>query len=207
MGPYSSTSSYRSNFQFPSKRKKEKKTKPKMEFRFCLILSLCLMANGLPKKTKTGAKLRALDNSDTKMERLDSMKAKQKRMKGESGASGVVPVRLINNGVNGGKHGRLEVFVNGVWGTVCNDYNIKDDNQPDNNVAQVVCRMLNFSGGRLVYGSDFGEFDGAPITVENLQCQGNEADISECRMTWFGKDPRTDLNDCHHGEDIGIECD
>merc|ERR1712126_725016 len=100
MGPYSSTSSYRSNFQFPSKRKKEKKTKPKMEFRFCLILSLCLMANGLPKKTKTGAKLRASDNSDTKMERLDSMEAKQKRMK--SGASGAFPVRLIKDGVVGG---------------------------------------------------------------------------------------------------------
>merc|ERR1712126_430706 len=84
---YSTTSSYRSNFQFPSKRKKEKKTKPEMEFRFCLILSLCLMANGLPKKTKTGAKLRAFDNFDTKMEHLDSMETKQKRMKRGSGAS------------------------------------------------------------------------------------------------------------------------
>merc|ERR1712189_10320 len=127
---YSTASSYRSTFQFPSKRKrKKKKTKPEMEFRFCLILSLCLMANGLPKKTKTGAKLRALDNSDTKMERLDSMEAKQKRMKRESGATGVFPVRLINNRVIGGKSGRLEVFVQGVWGTVCDDYNVADDNQ------------------------------------------------------------------------------
>merc|ERR1712168_817042 len=140
--PYSTASSYRSNFQFPSKRKKEKKTKPKMEFRFCLILSLCLMANGLPKKMKTGAKLRASDNSDTKMEHLDSMEAKQKRMKVDSGASGVVPVHLINNGVIGGKSGRLEVFVNGVWGTVCDDYSAETLDQLDNNVAFVVCRML-----------------------------------------------------------------
>merc|ERR1712126_158811 len=199
MGPYSSTSSYRSNFQFPSKRKKEKKTKPKMEFRFCLILSLCLMANGLPKKTKRGAKLRALDNSDTKMERLDSMEVKQKRMKAESGTSGAFPVRLINNGVIGGKSGRLEVFIGGVWGTVCDDYNVKNDNQPDNNVALVVCRILGLSGGRTINNSgdqygEYGEFNVAPIAVENLHCQGNEADISECRMTWFGTYPGS--NDC-----------
>merc|ERR1712002_93491 len=107
------------HFSISVETKKIKKTKHKMVFRFCLILSLCLMANGLPKKTKTGAKLRALDNSDTKMERLDSMEAKQKRMK--SGASGAFPVRLIKDGVVGGKSGRLEVFIGGVWGTVCDD--------------------------------------------------------------------------------------
>merc|ERR1712126_11535 len=205
MGPYSSTSSYRSNFQFPSKRKKEKKTKPKMEFRFCLILSLCLMANGLPKKTKRGAKLRALDNSDTKMERLDSMEVKQKRMKAESGTSGAFPVRLIKDGVVGGKSGRLEVFIGGVWGTVCDDYTTLDDGgQPDDNVAFVVCRMLGLSGGRTINYSynEFGNFDADPISVENLHCNGNEADISQCRMTWFGTDhtePNT-LNDCSHNE-------
>merc|ERR1719445_102214 len=145
------------------------------------------------------------------MERLDSMETKQKRMKVESGASGVCPVRLINNGVTAGNSGRLEVFINGVWGTVCDDYNLDDDNQPDNNVALVVCRMLGLSGGRLVDSNGrFGEFNADPITVENLQCNGNEADITECRYTWFGTDPRAKrdvLQDCGHGEDIGIECD
>merc|ERR1712002_948436 len=127
------------HFSISVETKKKKKTKPEMEFRFCLILSLCLMANGLPKKTKTGEKLRASDSFDTKMERLDSMETKQKRMKAESGASGVFPVRLINNGVIGGKSGRLEVFVQGVWGTVCDDYANTDTAQHDDNVAQVVC--------------------------------------------------------------------
>merc|ERR1712121_112114 len=116
----STTSTWVSIFSISVETKK-KETKPEMEFRFCLILSLCLMANGVPKKTKTGAKLRASDNFETKMERLDSMEVKQKRMKLDS-ARAPFPVRLINNGVVNVKSGLLEIFVNGEWGTVCDDY-------------------------------------------------------------------------------------
>merc|ERR1712133_118730 len=87
---------------------------------------------------------------------VETKKKKQKRMKRGSGASGVCPVRLISNdGVIGGKSGRLEVFVNGVWGTVCNDYSTENDpydrDQHDDSVALVVCRMLGLSGGRTIF--------------------------------------------------------
>merc|ERR1712121_156324 len=198
----STTSTWVSIFSISVETKK-KETKPEMEFRFCLILSLCLMANGVPKKTKTGAKLRASDNFETKMERLDSMEVKQKRMKLDS-ARAPFPVRLINNGVVNVKSGLLEIFVNGAWGTVCNDYGDGSD-QHDNNVALVVCRMLGLSGGRTINlgGDQFGWLEGEPILVENLQCSGDEIDVSECRMTWFEKGS----TNCVHGEDIGIECD
>merc|ERR1711931_260599 len=169
------------HFSISVETKKKKKTKPEMEFRFCLILSLCLMASGLPKKTKTGAKLRA------KMERLDSMEVKQKRMKSDSA---YFPVRLINNGVVDAKSGLLEVFIDGQWGTVCDDYDRHNHNQPNNNVGLVVCHMLGLSGGQVVNYSNgqFGHFDADPIKVENLHCEGDEANLSECRMTWGGRD-------------------
>lgn len=44
-------------------------------------------------------------------------------------------IRLVNG--NDPYEGRLEVFHNGQWGTVCDD-------GFDNTEADVICRMLNY---------------------------------------------------------------
>ncbi len=46
-------------------------------------------------------------------------------------------VRLVGSGLN--SRGRLEVAVNGTWGTVC-----KDDFEDDNAAATVACHMLGY---------------------------------------------------------------
>merc|ERR1712168_558672 len=181
----------------PSKRK----IKFKMEFRFFFILSLGLMANGLPTKTKTGAELRASDYFDTTNLRSGDQSANP---------NVTFPVRLIHgaSGIVGGKSGRLEVHISGQWGTVCDDYFPNGDpfgNQPNNNVALVVCRMLGFAGGQVVIQAEtqFGKFDSDPMTVTGIHCNGDEVDISQCRMTWFGHD----WTYCRKYEDLGIICD
>merc|ERR1712121_617645 len=175
--------------------------KNEMEFRLCLILSLCLMANGLPNETKTGAQLRVSDNIDTTSLRSGDQPA--------NGFSTSFPVRLIHGatGIIGGKSGRLQVCIGGQWGTVNDDYspngNVAGD-QPNNNVAMVVCRMLGFAGGRVVTtGADqqFGDWEYGRILASNVHCMGNEADISQCRMTWTGHEISA------HGDDLGIVCD
>lgn len=46
-----------------------------------------------------------------------------------------VKARLVNGTITAG---RLEIYFNGEWGTVCDDAFGKDD-------AQVACRMLGFN--------------------------------------------------------------
>jgi len=156
------------------------------------------MANGLPKKTKTGAQLRASDNIDT-----TSLRS------GDQSANGVTtsfPVRLIHgaSGIVGGKSGRLEIHIDGQWGTVCDNYGDTSHDQPNNNVALVVCRMLGFAGGVVdtqTQDEQFGKFRAGPILADDVRCQGNEVDISECQITWLGTN-----NGCSHSTDLGIVC-
>ena len=47
----------------------------------------------------------------------------------------LLTVRLAGSGLS--SEGRLEVYYNGTWGTVCDDYF-------DNNDARVMCKSLGF---------------------------------------------------------------
>jgi len=158
--------------------------------------------DGYDQQMKTGAQLRASNNFDA-----TSLTENRHRMRSDDPDTPPnisFPVRLINNGVVGGKFGRLEVFINGYWGTICDDMNY-DYDYDHNGVSAVVCRKLGFSPGEVFrHGRAdlfFGKFDADPILATFLDCKGTEADIAECDMRWTGS-----TNDCHHGEDIGIKC-
>ncbi|XP_052239707.1 adhesion G protein-coupled receptor L3-like isoform X4 [Dreissena polymorpha] len=90
--------------------------------------------------------------------------------------------------------GRVEVYFNGIWGTVCDD-------GFDNRGAAVVCNMLNLpsSGAQLRDGAYYGQGTGT-IWLDDVRCLGNENDIDRCPHSAWG------THNCRHGEDVGVVC-
>ena len=102
-------------------------------------------------------------------------------------------VRLV--GGSSQFEGRVEVYYNDQWGTVCNSGWGKDD-------ATVVCHQLGFHGeAEAVFNSIFGSAtDSAPIWLTNLACTGNEDYLADCpHNSWGG-------TNCHHYQDVGAIC-
>ena len=89
--------------------------------------------------------------------------------------------------------GRIEVYYNGKWGTVC-DYGW------DNADAGVVCRQLGFgSSGRALKSATYGQGSG-PILLSNVSCIGVESSLADCDH--FG----VIVGDCTHSNDAGVSC-
>ena len=114
----------------------------------------------------------------------------------------ILAVRLV-----GGSHneGRVEVYSNGTWGTICgNGWDIED--------AHVVCRQLGFHYALNAYGTlsirfriryesaRYGPGTG-PILFNDVFCEGSESSLFSCSL------PEVRNYDyCDHNEDAGVQC-
>lgn len=90
--------------------------------------------------------------------------------------------------------GRLEVMHGGSWGSVCDDdWDVVD--------ANVVCRQLGCGLALPVPRPlAFGQGRG-PILLDNVECRGQEAALSECGSRGWG------VHNCFHYEDVAVLCD
>ena len=103
-----------------------------------------------------------------------------------------VIIRLV--GGNSYNEGRVEIYYNYQWGTVC------DDGWDDTD-AGVVCRQLGFgSSGTAIESAHFGQGSGS-IWLDSVTCTGNELTLASCGHLGINV-----TRSCSHVEDAGVQC-
>ena len=100
-------------------------------------------------------------------------------------------VRLIDGPTK--YEGRVEVYHNGEWGTVCDD-------EWDLNDAQIVCYEANLGTAVAArHNAFYGEGNGT-IWLESINCVGSELTIESCSHGEWG------IHSCSHSQDVGVKC-
>jgi len=91
----------------------------------------------------------------------------------------------------GSNRGRLEIFHDGQWGTICDDAFDMDD-------ANVACRQMGYVGATEAIQRFGGGSD--PIWFDNVGCTGGESSLDDCDHNGW------ESHNCNHNEDVGVEC-
>ena len=100
-----------------------------------------------------------------------------------------LPIRLADG--EDQYSGRVEIYRNGVWGTVCNNNWTKTN-------GRVVCQQLfNLKTIEIDLATPSGT---GPILMDNVNCKIGANNLLACSHNGFG------YHNCGHVEDVRIKC-
>ena len=89
--------------------------------------------------------------------------------------------------------GRVEVFHDGTWGTICHD-------MWDHNEAAIVCTTLGYTGNsEATTGGAYGEGSGR-MWLSELSCVGDESSLEHCGHSGWG------VHACSMYDTAGVKC-
>uniref|UniRef100_H2RXT6 HHIP-like protein 1 n=1 Tax=Takifugu rubripes TaxID=31033 RepID=H2RXT6_TAKRU len=152
--------------------------------------------SSLPSPTTATSKMRQTPTSATITKAPTTVQKPRGRGRGTKRGRGLRAgsVRLVStDGLP--NRGRVEIFVRGQWGTVCDDLFTSK-------AGTVVCRQLGFKTALAVLKrAAFGEADGSVrILLDDVECEGQERSLLDCKRSRVGK------HNCSHAEDVGVIC-
>ena len=102
------------------------------------------------------------------------------------------PVRLV--GGESENKGRVEIYYNNTWGTVCRDYYWREID------SNTVCRQLGYNGTTGYYLSPFIGHENTPVWMDRVSCGTYDLCLGRCSFNGFGK------SRCQHTQDIFVNC-
>ena len=100
--------------------------------------------------------------------------------------------------------GRLEIFHDDEWGTVCDDFFGRID-------AKVACKQMGYTGAEAVL-TDVVVAPGRRFWLDDVNCVGNEDELTECfynsnvRNSSSRTDPQWGIANCIPAEQVGVRC-
>ena len=101
-------------------------------------------------------------------------------------------VRLVNGA--DANEGRVEVFLYGWWGTMCDD-------DWDLGEATVVCHQLGYLRAVEAPGSAFFGAGSGSSWYSSVRCVGTERNLTECSKNTYNFGSA-----CPHSRDAGVVC-
>jgi hypothetical protein len=92
--------------------------------------------------------------------------------------------------------GRLEIFINATWGSVCADNFNKTD-------ADVACKQLGYEGAVSTdtsFHTPYGRGLAGPVWLDEVNCNGELLHLLSCANDGIGE------HDCDHFSDVAVVC-
>jgi hypothetical protein len=86
----------------------------------------------------------------------------------------------------------VEVFHQGVWGTICDDDFTREN-------AEVICRQVGLVTTYPFFATD-SSYVSTPIWLDDVSCIGNEVSVSDCTHADWG------VNNCATSENVMVFC-